>query len=83
MTIMETLVEVKKKKLHIKEIRKRLGMTQEEFGAIFGVSRQAVSNWEKSLYVTSFLEDGLKFYLLLKKINCSYEDVAMPDGKEN
>ena len=83
MTIMETLVEVKKKKLHIKEIRKRLGMTQEEFGAIFGVSRKAVSNWEKSLYVTSFLEDGLKFYLLLKKINCSYEDVAMPDGKEN
>jgi len=82
MTIMETLVEVKKKKLHIKEIRKRLGMTQEEFGAIFGVSRQAVSNWEKSLYVPSFLEDGLKFYLLLKEINCSYEDVAIPNGKE-
>ncbi|MBE5811377.1 MAG: helix-turn-helix transcriptional regulator [Clostridiales bacterium] len=30
----------------IQKIRKARGMTQEEFGGIFHVTRQAVSHWE-------------------------------------
>ena len=32
----------------ITELRKRNGLSQEEFGAEIGVSRQAVSKWEMS-----------------------------------
>ena len=83
MTIMEQLIEVKRKKLQIKDIRKRLGMTQAEFAKKLRVRRETVSSWENGRDIPSFLEDALVFYDLLKEINCSYEDVAIPRSKEN
>ncbi len=80
---MESLIEVKKKKLDIKDIRKRTGLTQAEFGAKLGVSRETISHWENGKYLPAFLEDALRFYEILKEINCSYDDVAMPSCKEN
>lgn len=37
--------------LDIKEIRKKMGLTQLEFGKLLGVSDQTVSNWEISGHV--------------------------------
>lgn len=33
----------------IKRIRKKLGITQTEFGNLFGVSKQSVSSWENGV----------------------------------
>jgi DNA-binding transcriptional regulator YiaG len=80
---MERSTEVKKSKLQIKEVRKRLGMTQAEFATKLKVRRETVSAWENGHDIPAFLEDALIFYDLLKEINCSYDDVAIPSCKKN
>jgi DNA-binding transcriptional regulator YiaG len=80
---MERSIEVKKSKLQIKEVRKRLGMTQAEFATKLRVRRETVSAWENGRDIPAFLEDALIFYDLLKEINCSYDDVAIPSCKKN
>ena len=83
MTIMEQLIEVKKKKLELKDIRKRTGLTQAQFAEKLGVRRATVSDWENGKSIPAFLEDAVRFYEVLKEINCSYEDVAIPSCKES
>jgi transcriptional regulator with XRE-family HTH domain len=45
--------------------RKELGISQEEFGKFFGVTRQAVSIWENAISAPDF-------YLLLGLVNSTH-----------
>ena len=81
-TIIERFIEVKHKKLELKEIRKKTGLTQAQFAEKLGVRRATICDWENGKSIPAFLEDAVRFYEVLKEINCSYEDVAIPSGKE-
>lgn len=55
--------------MDIKEIRKQLDMTQQEFAKELGVTRQSVSNWERdSFKPTPVIEKILKDYCEKKNI---------------
>ena len=62
----------------ILSVRKNSGMTQEEFGALLGVSRQAVSKWEKS----ETLPDTEYIVKIAKEFNVS-TDYLLLDSDEN
>lgn len=55
--------------MNIKEIRKQLDMTQQEFAKELGVTRQSVSNWERdSFKPTPVVEKLLRDYCEKKNI---------------
>ncbi len=76
---MDTKIQVKllkTKKLSVKDLRKNLGMTQQEFADYFGVRRETVSRWETGRDEPDFLQNAIKLYKLLKSINRTPDDLA-------
>ena len=72
----------------ITELRKRSGLSQEEFGARIGVSRQAVSKWEmaqttpdlnKIMAISQFFEVSTDF-LLKDEYDLSFLDTEKNTG---
>ena len=70
----------------ILNIRKENQLTQEEFGKLFHVTRQTVSNWENGksypdLQVSGKCLPSLDNFLILSRLlNTSIEDILVIDG---
>lgn len=62
----------------IKNIRKQLGLSQEEFGNMFHVSRQAVSNWESNQSIPDI--DTLS--LICTTLNISSDELLFSEADQ-
>lgn len=57
--------------MKIKEIRKQLGLTQTDFGNLFGIPMRTIQEWENERrtppqYIINLIEENLKHRGLLK-----------------
>jgi putative transcriptional regulator len=62
-------------KNHLKELRTMKGLSQEDLGKCFGVTRQTIISIENGKYNPS-LELAFK---MAKFFNCKIEDIFQPD----
>lgn len=62
----------------IKVIRKKLGLSQEEFGSLFHVSRQAVSKWESN----QSIPDINTLSLICKTLNISSDELLFSESDQ-
>jgi transcriptional regulator with XRE-family HTH domain len=63
--------------LEVKKLRKKLKLTQKEFGELFGVSLRTVQNWESSKELSD------KNWLLIKSKYAEYAQSEINDVNEN
>lgn len=65
----------------LKFIRKRLGMTQTQFGHELGTDKDTISRWERGTHTATFTIKQIKaFDSLLKSIDLNWAD--LPDSLE-
>lgn len=69
----------------LKEVRKKLNLTQDEMAAILGTERARVSKIERGLYVPDWLGRAITLHRLLEKAGYTLNDLilSLPDPPEN
>lgn len=77
----EMMIEAEKDiRTRVKEMRKRLGLTQVEFGKKFGIPRRTVESWEGKSEISSYKPN--EYVLRMIETIIEYEEQIREMGKE-
>lgn len=72
---MENKHQIKFKKLKLKELRERIGLTQKEFAQLLGIPVASLSRIETGKEFPDWLKRTIKINSVLKKFGYSIDDL--------
>jgi DNA-binding XRE family transcriptional regulator len=79
---MDRKVQVKFKKVKLKEVRKKLELTQEQAAKNLGMAREELSLLESGKRVPEWILKAVKLNELLKQAGYTLDDLAIPPYDE-